>query len=209
MRTRNFLLTSLLVVPMIAMALDDIATPKGGAFYDGTTLMPRLDAETTDTTATLYTPRYVGDMLIGVVSTSNALWVSRGLTTNDWILVTDSGGPFSDADISTTAAIAHTKLAAVLPGRLLVGSASSQAVAVAVSGDITIATTGTVTIANDAINAAKMGTIHQADAQATTTNTLYTPAFIGQLLTGQTGAGTVTLWIAKGATTNDWVQVVP
>ena len=47
----------------------------------------------------------------------------------------------------------------------------------------------------------------QADAAATTDSTDYTPAFAGQVLTGQTGTGTNSVWIAIGTTTNDWVKV--
>ena len=47
----------------------------------------------------------------------------------------------------------------------------------------------------------------QVDTAATTTTTEYTPAFAGQILLGQTGAGTNSVWIAKGTSTNDWVKV--
>ena len=45
------------------------------------------------------------------------------------------------------------------------------------------------------------------DTNVTTTATGYTPAKIGQLLTGGAGAGTNAMWVAEGLTTNDWVQV--
>jgi hypothetical protein len=47
----------------------------------------------------------------------------------------------------------------------------------------------------------------QVDAAATTTATTYTPYFVGQILIGQTGTGTNSVWVAKGTTTNDWVKV--
>ena len=59
-------------------------------------------------------------------------------------------------------------------------------------------------LAADSVQAAAIGTIAQIDSAATTTNTLYTPAFIGQILVGNTGS-TGTFWTAKGLTTNDWV----
>jgi hypothetical protein len=49
--------------------------------------------------------------------------------------------------------------------------------------------------------------IAQVDTAATTTATDYTPYFTGQLLIGQTGAGTGSVWVAKGTTTNDWIKV--
>jgi len=50
-------------------------------------------------------------------------------------------------------------------------------------------------------------TIARVDTNVTTTATVYTPAFIGQILLGGAGAGTNAAWIAKGVTTNDWVKV--
>jgi hypothetical protein len=60
-------------------------------------------------------------------------------------------GSILDADIAATAAIAHTKLAPVAPAYLLVGNASSQAVAVAVSGDVTMNNAGEFAIASGVI----------------------------------------------------------
>lgn len=318
------IICALMLVGFAAFALDDIELPKGGSFYDGKTLQPQYDS-TTDTVSSVYTPRYVGDFLVGQTTGSNSLWVACGLTTTDWSIVTSSGGPYSaddieadavtesklkavdaatdedvltyeettgdfewhsvaqiiaqmaagglpndsileadlkavdsasdedflsyeattgdfewhsaaeiqgkftegsyadstivsadikdgeivNADVSASAAIAHTKLAAIEPGYLLVGNATSQAVAVAVSGDVTLATNGVATVANDAIETAMIGVIHQADAADETTNSLYTPGFIGQVLIGFVGPGTNSVWISKGTTTNDWVLVAP
>lgn len=41
--------------------------------------------ETTD--ATGYTPGFTGQMLFGAVETTNAIWIAKGLTTNDWVNV--------------------------------------------------------------------------------------------------------------------------
>ena len=49
----------------------------------------------------------------------------------------------------------------------------------------------------------------QSDTNATTTATGYTPAATGQMLFGGAGTGTNAIWISKGTTTNDWVQVAP
>lgn len=51
--------------------------------------------------------------------------------------------------------------------------------------------------------------VAQSDTNATTTATSYTPAYIGQVLVGSAGTGTNAVWISKGTTTNDWVQVAP
>lgn len=297
----------LLFVAVSVFAIDDIVLPGGGSFYDGKTVQPQKDTASS-TTTTAYTPKFVGDFLVGKTDGSNSLWVAVGLTTADWAVVTTSGGPFQagdiaanaiveaalkavdtasdedflsyesttgdfewhsaaeiqgkftegsyanstilsadvkdgelvNADIADAAAIAHTKLAAVAPGYLLVGNAASQAVAVAVSGDCTMgnagamtvvavqadsitkaaltagdfgdftaAADGTCTLDNDVVVAADIGVIHQADTNEVTDITLYTPAFIGQMLIGQTGPGTNLVCLSKGVTTNDWVQVAP
>ena len=40
------------------------------------------------TTATAYTPRYIGDILIGFKgSGTNAMWIAKGTTTNDWVCI--------------------------------------------------------------------------------------------------------------------------
>lgn len=47
------------------------------------------------------------------------------------------------------------------------------------------------------------------DTNATTDATLKTPAFAGQFLFGSAGTGTNAVWVAKGLTTNDWIQIEP
>lgn len=47
--------------------------------------------------------------------------------------------------------------------------------------------------------------LYQADTNATTDSAKYTPAFIGQILTGKDG-GTNTAYIAVGLTTSSWVK---
>ena len=63
-------------------------------------------------------------------------------------------GTIVNTDISGSAAIAHSKLASLTDGRILVGNGSNVPVGVAVSGDVTMANTGAVTIANDAVEQA-------------------------------------------------------
>ena len=59
------------------------------------------------------------------------------------------------------------------------------------------------------VRASQLTGLYQADTNATTTTTGYTPTFVGQLLTGSAGTGTNAIWISKGVTSNDWVQVAP
>lgn len=49
----------------------------------------------------------------------------------------------------------------------------------------------------------------QSDTNAVTVAAGYTPVFKGQFLFGSAGTGTNAVWVAKGVTTNDWVQVEP
>ena len=74
--------------------------------------------------------------------------------------------------VAAGAAIAHSKLANVTDGQILVGNGSNVPTAVAVSGDVTIANTGAVTIANDAVEIAMIGceqtTISDSDSHIPT-----------------------------------------
>jgi len=85
-----------------ARALDNIAPPSDGSFYDGkvhanarAALHVAITAEMTaqadtnaTTTATAYTPRRAGDVLVGGAgSGTNAVWISKGTGTNDWVQV--------------------------------------------------------------------------------------------------------------------------
>lgn len=202
-----------------AKALDDVDLPKGGSFYDGKTLQPQYDS-TTDTVSTAYTPRYIGDFLVGQIDGSNSLWLSTGLTTDTWSLVTSSGGPFSADDISDDA-VTEAKLKAVdsatdedvLTYEETTGDfewhSVAQIQAKFTEGSYADSTIVSADIKDDTIASADIGVIHQVDAADVTTNTLYTPGFVGQVLIGFVGPGTNSVWISKGATTNDWVLVAP
>lgn len=66
-------------------------------------------------------------------------------------LLVSGNASIVDADISTTAAIAYSKLAALTSGSILLGNASNVATATAVTGDVTISNTGVTTITSGAI----------------------------------------------------------
>lgn len=136
-----------------------------------------------------------------------------GITTGGVVSITS--GSIVNADINAAAAIAHTKLAAVAPGYLLVGNASSQAVAVAVSGDATLGTNGALAIASGAIanadvNAAaaiastKLAGLALTDTNTTVDTTANVPLFAGQILVGTVSNKA---WVSKGTTTNDWIAI--
>jgi hypothetical protein len=60
-------------------------------------------------------------------------------------------GVIVNADVNAAAAIAHSKLAAMTSGYVLVGSAGTVPTAVAISGDATLSSTGVLSITNNGI----------------------------------------------------------
>ncbi len=66
-------------------------------------------------------------------------------------------GAIVNNDINASAGIAHSKLAAVPDGQVIVGNGSTVPTAVAISGDVTLANDGAVTIANDAVEIGMLG----------------------------------------------------
>jgi hypothetical protein len=107
-------------------------------------------------------------------------------------------------------------VAAVMAGDLVnyptpsggVGFSVSDTGNATVGGTLTATTVAATTITG-AMSAATLTNLTLTDTNATTTVTTKTPAFKGQILIGGAGTGTNGVWIAKGTTTNDWVQVAP
>lgn len=94
----TFLLVLICIVfAGVAFALDDQVLPTDGSFYDsGTqakftavyTNMAAIQDTNVTTTVTLYTPRRVGDTLVGGKgSGTNLVCISKGTTTNDWVQI--------------------------------------------------------------------------------------------------------------------------
>ena len=86
-------------------------------------------------------------------STPTANTVMRGTGTG-----TSAYGQIVNADVSATAAIAHSKLANMTAGTVMVGNASNVPTATAITGD--------VTIANDGVTAISSGVILNGDINA-------------------------------------------
>lgn len=64
---------------------------------------------------------------------------------------------------------------------------------------------GTAEIADDAVTSAKVGLIAQSYTNTPAIDTtLYTPAFLGQVLVGTVSN---TVHVSGGLTTNDWIQI--
>ena len=89
----------------------------------------------------------------GDVTGSTSLTIASGAVNSDKI----ANGAIVNDDVNASAAIAHTKLAAVPDGQVIVGNSSTVPTAVAISGDITLANDGAVTIANDAVEIGMLG----------------------------------------------------
>lgn len=66
----------------------------------------------------------------------------------------------------------------------------------------TAATTGDVATATTLLKP-------QVDTNATTTATLKTPRYVGDILVGSAGSGTGAVWVATATTTNGWLAIKP
>ena len=113
-------------------------------------------AGSTSGTVTLVTPADAGTTTITFPATTGTV-----VTTGDSETVTSTmiaNATIVDGDISTTAAIAFSKLAALTDGNILVGNASDVATSVAVTGDVSISNTGVTSIAAGAIVNADIST---------------------------------------------------
>lgn len=98
-----------------------------------------------------------GQILLGNASNiPTATALSGDVTVNSTGVAAISSGVVINADISATAAIAHTKLANITAAQILMGNASNIPTATAVSGDATLDSTGALTISNAAVTAAKL-----------------------------------------------------
>ena len=87
-------------------------------------------------------------------STPTANTVMRGTGTG-----TSAYGQIVNADVSATAAIAHSKLANMTAGTVMIGNASNVPTATAITGDVTVSNSGVTAIAS--------GVIVDADINAT------------------------------------------
>lgn len=144
------------------MALENQTLPTGGGFYEGTLYQPRT---ITASNITAVTPRFIGELLLGKeAGGSNALWLARGMTTNDWGLITAEQGPFGSDNISaldankltaetaasaidggaiTNLTVGNVPLAA---GKVIIGNAAGAGAAQTLAGDVTVLTNGTTAI---------------------------------------------------------------
>jgi hypothetical protein len=102
-------------------------------------------------------PLTSGNILVGNGSNAAAsVAVTGDITISNAGVTAIASGAIVNADVNASAAIAHSKLASMSSGNILVGSSGSVPTSVAVTGDITVSSVGVTTIANDAVTFAKM-----------------------------------------------------
>lgn len=107
-------------------------------------------------TNTVTINRAGSDTINGATSTTlthngEAVILAYNLADTDWKIVgrmTALSGTITNSDVSATAAIAYSKLAALTSTNILVGSGSNVATSTAVTGDVTISNTGVTSLAS-------------------------------------------------------------
>ena len=98
-----------------------------------------------------------GNVLVGNSSNvPTSVAVTGDVTISNTGVTSIASGAIVNADVNASAAIAHSKLASMSSGNILVGSSGSVPTSVAMTGDVTISNAGLTTIANDAVTFAKM-----------------------------------------------------
>jgi len=100
----------------------------------------------------------------GIVTFSNPVTLPAGSITTAEI----SNGTIIDEDISTSAAIAHSKLANITAGQVLLGDGSNVPTATALSGDVTVTSSGVTTISANAVTTVKIDSAAVTDAKLAT-----------------------------------------
>ena len=98
-----------------------------------------------------------GNILVGNSSNvPTAVAVTGDVTVSNAGVTAIASGAIVNADVNASAAIAHSKLASMSSGNILVGSSGTVPTSVAVTGDITVSSSGVTAIASDAVTFAKM-----------------------------------------------------
>ncbi len=105
-----------------------------------------------------------GKIMIGSGATIGVAYTITGdLSISNAGVAAIAAGAIIDADINAAAAIAHTKLAAMTDGYILVGSGATVPTAVAMSGDVAIINDGTTAIQEGAVDAAMIEGLGNAE----------------------------------------------
>jgi hypothetical protein len=110
-----------------------------------------------------------GQILAGNAGVPTATTVGGDATIGATGTVTIANNAINNAKVSTSAAIAFSKLGSLTTGQIVAGNAG-VATATTLGGDATIGATGTLTIANDAITTAKILNANVTAAKVDTTS---------------------------------------
>lgn len=112
----------------------------------------------------------------GKVYVGNASGIATAVTPSGDATITNTGvvaigtGVVVNADLSATAAVDFSKLAALTSGYVIVGSATNVPTSVAMSGDVTIVASGATTIGTGAVTSGKLSELTIQYATVTLTN---------------------------------------
>lgn len=118
-----------------------------------------------------------GYVLLGNASTvPTATQVTGDVTINSSGVTAIGTGVIVNADVSASAAIDFSKLAALAEAKVLIGSAGSVATAQTISGDATLAASGALTLAANVIKEADFVTRETPSGLVNGSNTTYTLA---------------------------------
>jgi hypothetical protein len=158
-----------------------------------------------------------GSVLLGNASSvPTATALSGDVTVSNTGVTAIGTGVIVNADVNASAAIAHSKLATLTAGQVLLGNASNVPTATAVTGDVTISSGGVTAIGagvivNADINAsaaiadtklatiATAGKVSNSATTATSANTV--SAIVARDGSGNFSAGTITASLAGNAAT--------
>lgn len=113
-----------------------------------------------------------GQILIGGLgSVATPATLSGDITVNGSGVAAISSGVIVNADINSSAGIAHSKLQSMAPGTVLIGGAGSTPTATTLSGAITVNSSGVTTLAAGSITDDKLATISTSGKVANSATT--------------------------------------
>ena len=135
-----------------AITAADTGTVTSTMIADGTILDADINSAASITHSKLAnaTP---GQVLLGATTTGvmTATTISGDITVTGGGVTAIGSGVIVNADINASAAIAHSKLANITAGSVLLGNASNVPTATAITGDVTVSSTGVTAISSGAI----------------------------------------------------------
>lgn len=105
-------------------------------------------------------PLSSGNIIVG-----NSSNVPTSVAVTGDVIISNTGitsiatGSIVNADINSSAGIAHSKLATTTAGNVLIGNAAGSVTGTPITGDISVSSTGAATINNNAVTLSKLQTV--------------------------------------------------